>query len=79
MKRIKPMSAELQQMLDRPRRDVSKETSRRQFYLGKAADRLLAKSGFFETVEPTSEEMVDGIHHDCIGVHGLRPKWHGRA
>ncbi len=50
--------------------------TRSQRKLARAADRLLAKAGFYDE---TIEEGF-GIDADMItGRSGLAPKWHGRA
>ena len=49
--------------------------NRRQAKLEDAADRLLAKAGYFQ--QKAEEEIV--LDADCCGTHGLRPTWHGRA
>lgn len=47
--------------------------------LQNAADRLLAKAGFFEEIEEFEEEYVP-VNAECIGSgSGLRPVWHGKA
>lgn len=49
--------------------------NRRQRKLDDAADRLLAKAGFFQP--KADDEIV--LDADNIGTFGLRPTWHGRA
>ncbi len=39
----------------------------------RAADRILAKAGFFQK----PEDEFDVLDANCIGAHGLKPIWHG--
>lgn len=85
------MSAELKQMLQRPRtgpirprvqyddqgRSLIECDTRRQLALYLRANRILGKAGFFTKEAPTEQD--DTVDIDMIGVHGLRPTWHGRA
>lgn len=41
------------------------------------ANRILAKSGFFKTVNPKDEDAA--VDANACGTHGLRPTWHGKA
>lgn len=45
--------------------------------LERAANRKLAKSGFFPRPDNNQETPV--IDAEGIGTHGLRPTWHGRV
>lgn len=88
-KRMKSMSTELMAMLERPRSGPIKPRNRYddrgfsvvecdtdlQLRLYYAANKLLAKAGFFEP-KVQEEQVLEPI---MIGSHGLRPTWHGRA
>ncbi len=86
------MSAELKAMLDRPRTgpirpvnrvdDAGKTAffgidTRQQLKLYAAANRILAKSGYFQTGIVEAEDALPEA--TMIGRFGLRPIWHGRA
>ena len=85
------MSAQLKQMLARPRtgpirpvvrydekgRSLIECDTRRQMALYLRANRILGKAGFFTKAAPTEQD--DTIDVAMIGSHGLRPTWHGRA
>ena len=51
--------------------------TKKQLKLFFAANRLLAKSGYFVTAEVEAENVV--LDPLMIGSGGLRPLWHGRA
>lgn len=46
--------------------------------LERAANKLLAKAGYFTEGEQDDDEYIP-VEAESIGVHGLRPTWHGRA
>lgn len=59
--------------------EMSPSSPRRQAKLSRMADKLLAKSGFFQKPEATEDEYVP-VEADSIGRNGnLRPTWQGRA
>lgn len=90
-KRKLTTSAKLQALFDQPRvgprkpvnrfddqgRSLMPCDTRKQLKLFLAANRLLAKSGYFVTAEEKPENIV--LDPLMIGVGGLRPLWHGRA
>lgn len=53
----KPMSAELQQMLNRPRQDPMRITTRPMRRLERRADKWLAKSGFFHPMDEAEKAI----------------------
>ena len=48
----------------------------RQRKLQDAADAILAKANYFTKSDETEEAVLPA---DAVGVHGLRPTWHGKA
>lgn len=90
-RRSQQMSAELKAMLSRPRTGPIRPVNRiddkgrtaffaidtkRQLRLYAAANRLLAKSGYFHSGVEIEESLPEAT---MIGAFGLRPIWHGRV
>lgn len=74
------LSPELQAMLrksEQTRKSTPPSVSGVNARLERAANRKLAKSGYFPKREINPETPL--LDADSIGTHGLKPTWHGRV